>query len=193
MRKKAAAHRALLLTSTPAKKKKLNNGGTPFKPGNEIWKLNKNRAAQLPHLTFPTPEDLWASACEYFQWATDHPLIECKVANSAGEPIIIEIPKLRAMTLVEMRVYIGIAQSTWHLYSTRPEFSDVCQLIADIIYAQKFTGAAAELFNATIIARDLGLREKQDTELTGRDGAPLDHSYTVTFVEPGASGSKVPS
>ena len=38
--------------------------------------------------------------------------------------------------------------------------------IEKIIYRQKFEGAAAGLLNANIIARDLGLRDKQDVDHT---------------------------
>jgi hypothetical protein len=42
----------------------------------------------------------------------------------------------------------------------------------DIIYTQKFTGAAAGFLNPNIIARDLGLKEHTDT--TQRIGKELE-------------------
>ena len=51
------------------------------------------------------------------------------------------------------------------------DFSSVITRIEQTIYAQKFEGAAVGSFNANIIARDLGLKDK--SELTGKDGAPL--------------------
>ena len=41
----------------------------------------------------------------------------------------------------------------------------------EIIRRQKFEGASADLLNANIIARDLGLADK--AEFTGKDGADL--------------------
>jgi hypothetical protein len=43
--------------------------------------------------------------------------------------------------------------------------------VDEIIRTQKFQGAAADLLNPNIIARDLGLSEK--SEITGANGAPL--------------------
>ncbi len=43
--------------------------------------------------------------------------------------------------------------------------------VDEIIRTQKFQGASADLLNANIIARDLGLADK--TELTGKDGGPV--------------------
>jgi hypothetical protein len=40
-----------------------------------------------------------------------------------------------------------------------------------VIYTQKFTGAAANLLNANLVARELGLADK--TELQGKDGGAL--------------------
>jgi poly(A) polymerase Pap1 len=51
------------------------------------------------------------------------------------------------------------------------DFSTVITDIEKTIYTQKFQGASADLLNANIIARDLGLSDK--TELTGKDGKPL--------------------
>lgn len=50
-------------------------------------------------------------------------------------------------------------------------FSDICTRVREIIYEQKFTGAAAGLLNPMIIARDLSLRDK--SEVSGPNGGPL--------------------
>lgn len=47
------------------------------------------------------------------------------------------------------------------------DFSAVINKIEEIIYQQKFEGAAVGLFNSNIIARDLGLRDKQDLTSNG--------------------------
>lgn len=43
-------------------------------------------------------------------------------------------------------------------------FSDITTRAEEIIYDQKFSGAAADLLNANIIARDLGLKEQSQVE-----------------------------
>jgi hypothetical protein len=42
------------------------------------------------------------------------------------------------------------------------DFSQIIARIENVIYSQKFTAAAAGLLNANIIARELGLADKQD-------------------------------
>ena len=43
-------------------------------------------------------------------------------------------------------------------------FSDITTRAEEIIYDQKFSGAAADLLHANIIARDLGLKEQSQIE-----------------------------
>lgn len=44
--------------------------------------------------------------------------------------------------------------------------------IDEIIYKQKFEGAAVGAFNANIIARDLGLADKKDVDIKTKDNIP---------------------
>ena len=61
---------------------------------------------------------------------------------------------------------------TWQDYTEKDDFSAVTTRIEDIIYEQKFTGAAADLLNPNIIARDLGLADKK--EVSGPDGDAIE-------------------
>ena len=77
-------------------------------------------------------------------------------------------PKMRAMTIQGLCIFLDIARSTWDEYRKREGFSDIITRAESIIYEQKFTGAAAEMLNANIIARDLGLTDRQDMAVTHR-------------------------
>ena len=76
------------------------------------------------------------------------------------------------MTIASLCIYLDINKSTWFDYAKRDGFSDVTTRVEEIIYSQKFQGAASEFFNANIIARDLGLADK--SELTGKNGGPIE-------------------
>lgn len=93
-----------------------------------------------------------------------------------GEVVKEELPKMRAMTMTGLCLYLGVNEAYFRQFKKElPEgetdFSTVIANIEAVIYTQKFEGAAAELLNHNIIARDLGLADK--SELTGKDGAPL--------------------
>lgn len=76
---------------------------------------------------------------------------------------------MRAMTMMGLCFYLDIGTSTFHDYKQNEDFSEVIAKIEQVIFTQKFEGAAADLLNANIISRELGLADKQD--LTSSDGS----------------------
>lgn len=137
--------------------------------GNEFYKLVKQPTGRQKKYT---PRSLWKKAQAYFEWVNSNPLYEVK-AFANGKTAT--IPKMRAMAESAFCGFAGINRDTWYNYKSGEneyeEFSDICAAICNIIFEHKFTGAAADLLNPSIIARDLGLREK--TEVTGAGGNPL--------------------
>lgn len=133
-----------------------------FLKGNKYYLL---RSKDGRDKIFETPEDLWNACCEYFQYVEDNPLQEQRVFSTKRGLMKTNIGKKRAMTLAGLRVRIGLSRSGYDVYKKREEYQWVTNAVADIIYAQKFEGAAAGMLNANIIARDLGLADKQ--ELSG--------------------------
>lgn len=127
--------------------------------GNRFWEA---RAKHGRGKIFETPNDLWVAACEYFVWVDDNPLIEYKVTQYQGEVVTMPVPKLRAMTTEGLQLFLDISHQTWQDYKARQDFIEVTTKIEKVIYNQKFTGAAGDQLNANIIARDLGLKDRQE-------------------------------
>lgn len=143
------------------KKKEPERGANgTFMPSNKFWRQRVNPG---PGFTFKTPADLQEACYSYFDWVDDNPLWEMKVF---GTGLKMKLPHARAMTLRGLTAHIGIGRRTWDDYRARDEFKDVCELAEDIMFEQKFAGAAAGLFNAAIIARDLGLADKKEIDGT---------------------------
>jgi hypothetical protein len=137
---------------------------TPFVAGNRFWKA---RSSHGRNPIFESPEQLWGACEEYFEWAYLTPLIEIKLVTYLGNSRKEELPKMRAMTIAGLCNFLDISQETWRNYREKPDFIEVVNRVEDIIRDQKFSGAAAELLNPNIIARDLGLRDRVDSELSG--------------------------
>lgn len=140
-----------------------------FQPGNRFW---EKRSSVGRNPIFNCPSELWNAACEYFQWCEDHPLFETKAFAYQGEITTTELPKMRAMTLGGLCLFLDISKQTLHNYRSNPDvgFLEVIKRIEETIYQQKFSGAAADLLNANIIARDLGLVDKSDNNHRSEDG-----------------------
>jgi len=143
---------------------KKNRGGAPI--GNQFWKLRSKHGRDK---LFATPDLLWQAACEYFEWCENNPLIEVKGFAYQGIVTKEGFPKMRAMTMSQLCFYLNCNEAYFRQFKTdlKPEdkdFSTIIEQIEKTIYNQKFQGAAADLLNANIIARDLGLVDKSKIE-----------------------------
>lgn len=135
----------------------------PAEKGNQYWKLSESRGRPPK---YSDPDELWAKCCEYFEWVEANPIIEKQVLNSKSGPVSVDVPKHRPMTKAGLCIHLGIAQPTLDEMGKREDLSDVVTRARDVIYVQKFTGAAAGIFNANIIARELGLQDHKKVEKT---------------------------
>jgi hypothetical protein len=140
-----------------------------FLPGNRFWEARSSHGRSP---IFAKPDDLWSAVVEYFEWVEANPLREEKVFNGKDGIVRADIAKMRAMTISGLCIFLDIDRKTWDAYRERPDFLHIVTRAEEIIRDQKFSGAAADLLNANIIARDLGLADK--SELTGRDGGPIE-------------------
>lgn len=136
--------------------------------GNRFWEA---RATHGRDKIFSSPEILWDSCLQYFEWVEENPLWENKVTQFQGGVIDMPVAKMRAMTIGGLCMFLGIVEVTWREYRKNEDFTSVCDMAEQAIREQKFAGAAADLLNPAIIARDLGLADKR--EITGKDGQPL--------------------
>ena len=142
----------------------------PAPKGNQFW-LARSTHGRKPK--FESAEILWDASCEYFQWVEDNPLWEAKLVSFQGVSEVEKIPKMRAMTQAGLQLFIDISHDAWENYRKRDGYVVVVSEIEAVIRDQKFSGAAADLLNANIIARDLGLKDKSEKALTGADGGPI--------------------
>lgn len=129
--------------------------------GNQFWKARSSHG-RAP--IFASPDALWDACAEYFEWVELNPLWESKPFAFQGVVTVEALPKMRAMTISGLCIFLDIARRTWDEYRERDDFLPVVTRIEEIIRTQKFEGASADLLNPNIIARDLGLADKSDVE-----------------------------
>lgn len=136
--------------------------------GNRFWEARSSHGRKP---LFETPEILWDACVEYFGWVEENPLYEAQAFAYQGKVTLQELPKMRAMTIAGLCIFLDIDATTWAEYRNREGFTPITTRVDEIIRTQKFQGAAADLLNPNIIARDLGLADK--SEHTGADGGPI--------------------
>jgi hypothetical protein len=140
--------------------------------GNQFWKVRSSHGRSP---VFKSPDELWNGCEEYFQWVEDHPLEEEKGFAFQGVVTKERFSKMRAMTIRGLCVFLDIGTSTWSDYKSKEDFSDIVTRVEDVIRTQKFEGAAAELLNPNIIAREIGLADK--SEFSGPDGSAIEINH----------------
>ncbi len=151
--------------------------------GNKFWMHRSKHGYDRKF----TPETLWAAACEYFEWAEDNPIISKELVKFQLESTLVEVPKMRAMTLAGLYRFVGLSESTFLNYEKVPEYKDTIDLIRGVIFEQKFTGAAAGELNQAIIARELNLADKKDH--TSSDGSMTPRPTKIELVAPDDNSS----
>jgi hypothetical protein len=162
----------------------------PAPKGNSFWKLRSKHGRDK---IFATPEDFWETACEYFQSVTDNPIV---AQDNKGTKNVNSVSFIRPFTIHGLCIFMDISRETYIDYRNRDDFVEVVRKVDNIIYNQKFEGAAVGIFNHNIIARDLGLSDKQDIDHTsgGEKLGPLniivDDSDTAKTLKKLRDGSK---
>lgn len=147
-----------------------------FKQGNEFWALRSTHGRDA---LFANALLMWEEAGKYFRWCDNNPLIE--VDFRGKDAIEVYIPKKRVYTIQGLCLYFDANTDFWNQFkhsqtAKRMDFSSVIRQIENTIYNQKFSGAVAGFFNANIIARDLGLADKQEIKHEATPQTAIDYS-----------------
>lgn len=121
-----------------------------------------------------TPQQLWEIACDYFEWCDENPLFRQDFLRSgdfAGSKVDVKLGRPYTWQGLENHLReAGLVAKLDDYRANRggnySEFSDILSHIETIIYDQKYTGAVVGLFNANLIAKDLGMTEKIEQKIT---------------------------
>lgn len=150
--------------------------------GNKFWKLRSKHGREK---IFDDPQAMLDAAYEYFEWNSRNPWYKneaIKSGENAGD--IIHIPVERPLTLEGLCMFWGATTRYLEKFekTLKPEDEDFIPVIAhirEVIRRQKLEGATIGTFNASIVARELGLADKQSHEHTGKDGSPIETSVNI--------------
>lgn len=148
--------------------------------GNQFWKARSKHGRDK---IFETPSILFEACCEYFEWCEESPLLEHDFVGK--DAVEVNRRKMRAFTIQGLCIFLGVNTDYFSDFKGNlkgkedelsKDFSRIITQVMDIIYNQKFTGAAAGFLNPNIIARDLGLTDKKEQIHKIEDGALIDWS-----------------
>ena len=127
-------------------------------PGAELWEKSIELRGRPP--VFEAPEQLEDEVFSYLQWVKDNPLVELK---AFGTGLILRVPKKRYPTASGCAMYCGVTPRAWrHWKAKGHHLKDVVEWAEEMMLQIKMEGAASGFFNSTIVARDVGLKDKSE-------------------------------
>ncbi|MFX1704579.1 terminase small subunit [Chitinophaga sp. CC14] len=144
-----------------------------FQQNNQLWKLRSKHGRDK---IFASPVLLLDTATEYFHYCDTTPILKEDYVGGAGKRVIRELP--RAYTVAGFCLYARASRGWWNEFrktctaksdkgdKEAVDFLEVLTCIEDMIYNQKFEGAAVGIFQQNLISRDLGLVDKKEIEQT---------------------------
>ncbi len=159
-----------------------DNNPNLFKEGNQLWRkaIGKNGRPRK----IQTPEDLAKEAISYFEDVDGDPFTNTETHYGSDNKVTRKVEKTfrKPYTLTGFLLHLGVSsnyitnfKNSKPLSITEETYSDfitVINWIEETIRTQKFAGAAAGIFKENIIARDLGLVDKQESTNTNIDATP---------------------
>ena len=126
---------------------------------NQFWKLRSKHGRDK---IFQSPEILWEAACEYFEATDARKWV--KTEFNGKDAVECHVPTETPYTWTGLYLFLDISHQTWVDYEERKDFIEISTRIRNIIYTQKFEGAAVGAFNPQLISRDLGLVDKREED-----------------------------
>jgi hypothetical protein len=117
-----------------------------------------------------TPEIMWDLFCEYVEYERSHPMYKREYVGRDGNPV--DTPLETPITFEGFECYLqnkGVINDLGDYSSNRngaySEYSTILTRIKNNCFVHNLKGASVGLFNASIIAKKLGLIEKQQVEV----------------------------
>lgn len=167
--------------------------------GNQNWKLRIKHGTEKKY----TPEELAKGIQDYFTWAENTPIIKLIWLNSRHGAEEVEEKHRRPFTLQALCTHLEIVVNTFKNYEKmkgelekspealiKPwskEFKDkmevandyltICTQARQIMYSQKYEGAAVGTFKESLIAADLGIKKKVENTIVTEQPLFPDKSY----------------
>ena len=142
--------------------------------GNDFWTARYNHGRKPKTAT---PEALWKACVEYFEWVQAIPMVDYKPMIEQQTAIDHPTMRPRAPTQEGLQVFLGISKTTWANWKERKGFLPIQERVEEVMFDWKLAGASAGIFNASIIARNLSLRENTDITSGGEklEGLRVEH------------------
>lgn len=128
---------------------------------------------------FKHPDEIYAHFEQYKQWSKENPILKEDYVGKDADRV--ERKLQRPLTWFGFEIFLRKRNVCDNLDDYRHnkneaygEFSNILRAIEKEIYENKYSGAAVGIFQQNIIARDLGLVDKKETDFKASKPVVID-------------------
>jgi hypothetical protein len=157
---------------------------------NKYWEFRNKHGRDFKY----NPESLWDEAIKYFEWISERVWNKkdpIKSGDFAGK--LIDVPTQTPMSIESFCIFADISTQTFRNYqSNKQEYKDFFEVstrIRDIIESNQFEGATVGAYNPNIIARKLGLVDKQEMSVKEPTLTPEERAKEIEELKQLLNGS----
>lgn len=150
--------------------------------GNQFWKMRSKHGRDR---IFTEPETMLQACYEYFKYQSEQFFLKkepIKGGEFTGQ--IIDVPAITPFSFPRLCSFLHVHSHYFNEFeesldiknnNIHKDFSDVIIHVREIINSQQYEGAAVGAFPANLVSRTIGLADKVNSEITGKDGGPIAH------------------
>lgn len=123
-------------------------------------KYNNNTSSNPPWRPrkIQEPSQLWERFVEYVKHVEETPLFESKIFITSNGAVTVKLSRDRPMTIASFCLFLGVSSQAWRYWrKNRADLTETIERIENAVFTYKFERAAAGIFKANIISRELGL------------------------------------
>lgn len=151
-------------------------------------KENKSNPAGRPR-SISSPEELWRLFRQYKTWAKENPYLKHDFVGKDGDSVMRKFERPLSFAqfeayLVERMIINDLGDYERNKEGRYQDFTTIIRAIKRIIEGDQFDGAAAGIYKENIIARKLGLADKQEARNVDKDGNDVPPAPTkIVFID----------
>ena len=152
---------------------------------NNYWEFRDKHGRNFKY----TPDALWDEAVKYFEWISKKVWNKNEAIKSGDlAGTIMKVPTQTPMSIESFCLFADIDRKTFDNYESKEEaykdFFHIITRIRTIIESNQFEGATVGAYNPNIIARKLGLIDKQDFTSGGDKISSAPTAINIGIVRP---------
>ena len=145
-----------------------------------------------------SPEQLWLLFRQYKTWAKENPYLRQDFVGKNAREVERELE--RPLTFIGFEVYLmermiinDLADYERNKDGRYGEYANIIRAIKAYIEQDQFEGAAVGVYKENIIARKLGLADKQEARQVDKDGNDVPINNDIRLILPEGMNIEFPS